>query len=244
MAVPLTVRDRVIGVLDVQSQQAAAFREEQANLLGILAGQVAIAIEHARLFAETRQALDEVQSVHRQYLRQEWARLAFEHERSGAMFRYAGEGLTEPAADAAGLPEAVQALRTGELVVHPAGSNGDHEGRAAVAVPIKLRGQVIGVIDVARTGADIPQWSDDELTLVQAVADQVGLALENARLLEESMRRVQRERTISEVTDRIYRASDTHSVLQIAAEELRRITGSSRAVVRLSRESNPGEAGS
>jgi GAF domain-containing protein len=72
------------------------------------------------------------------------------------------------------------------------------------------------------------------LALAQAVADQVGLALENARLFEETMRRAQRERTVSEITDRIYSASDARSVLQVAAEELRRITGSARAVVRVS----------
>jgi GAF domain-containing protein len=241
MAVPLKVRGRVIGVLDVQSQQAAAFTEDDAGLLGILSDQVAIAIDNARLFAETRQALDEVQSVHRQYLRQEWGRLAVERGRPGSGFRYSGDGSVAPAA--LDLPEADQALETGELVVYAVGASGREPaeaGRAAAAVPIKLRGQVIGVIDLVRSGAgEVPDWSDDELTLAQAVADQVGLALENARLLEETLRRVQRERTVAEVTDHLYRASDTRSVLQIAAEELRRITGSARAVVRLSHEAGP-----
>jgi GAF domain-containing protein len=50
MALPLRVRDQVIGVLDVQSTLAAAFTEEDATLLATLADQVATAIENARSF--------------------------------------------------------------------------------------------------------------------------------------------------------------------------------------------------
>ncbi len=70
---------------------------------------------------------------------------------------------------------------------------------------------------------------------------QVALAIENARLLEEtqnalaeSKRLARRERVIAEVTSKITFGADVKRILQIAAEELQRVTGSSRAVVRLS----------
>jgi GAF domain-containing protein len=222
-------------VLDVQSQQPAAFTEDDTSLLGVLADQVAIAIENARLFAGTRQALVEVQNVHRQYLEHEWSRWAAERGLPSMAYQYTPAGL-EPAA-AEQLPEAQVAWRAGEAVVvnRGPGANGTP---SALAVPIKLRGQVIGVIDLQRA-ADSGGWSEEEIALVQSITDDLAQALENARLLEQTMRRAQREKAVAGITDRIYGATDARSILQIAAEELRRVTGSARAVVRLSREETP-----
>ncbi len=85
------------------------------------------------------------------------------------------------------------------------------------------------------------QWTQDELTLAEAVIAQAALAVENARLLEETQRALaetkrlaRRERIISEVTSKIAFGADVKRILEIAAAELQRVTGSSRAVVRLS----------
>ncbi len=78
MALPLMVADRTIGALDVQSTQASAFDEEDVALLATLADQVAIAIHNARLYEQTQRALQEVQTLHRQYVRREWAQLVAE----------------------------------------------------------------------------------------------------------------------------------------------------------------------
>jgi len=67
------------------------------------------------------------------------------------------------------------------------------------------------------------------------VAGEVAIAIENARLIEQTERRAQREQTISAITSQIYSATDVKKLLQITAEELRRATGSARAVVKLGR---------
>src|SRR5215216_3921756 len=72
MALPLNVHGKTIGVLDVQSTRPGAFTGNDARTLSILADQIAIAIDNARLFGQNRQALDELQSLYNQYLRQEW----------------------------------------------------------------------------------------------------------------------------------------------------------------------------
>jgi putative methionine-R-sulfoxide reductase with GAF domain/HAMP domain-containing protein len=72
MAIPLNVRGETIGVLDVQSTKPGEFTENESNMLGILADQVAITIENSRLFAKTQQALTEVQTLYNQYLQKEW----------------------------------------------------------------------------------------------------------------------------------------------------------------------------
>jgi GAF domain-containing protein len=54
MAVPLIIGDRVLGVLDVQSDQLNAFTEEDANIQTTLASQVATAMQNARSFSEAQ----------------------------------------------------------------------------------------------------------------------------------------------------------------------------------------------
>jgi phosphoserine phosphatase RsbU/P len=55
LAVPLIVKNRVIGVLDIQAPELNYFSEEHARLLTVIASRIAIAIENARLYARTSQ---------------------------------------------------------------------------------------------------------------------------------------------------------------------------------------------
>jgi hypothetical protein len=76
MSLPLMVGDKIIGVLDVQSTEPNAFGQEDIDVLLTLANQVAIAMENARLFGETSQALQSAESSNRGFLRQEWSRFS------------------------------------------------------------------------------------------------------------------------------------------------------------------------
>jgi hypothetical protein len=64
-------------------------------------------------------------------------------------------------------------------------------------------------------------WTREEIQVVNTVVYQFSLALENARLLEETQRRAERERRISEITARIRSSNDPEVILQTAAAELR-----------------------
>jgi PAS domain S-box-containing protein len=72
MALPLISRGEVIGALSVQSSLAAAFTDEDIAIFQTLAGQLANAIENARLFEQTQAALQESQTATRAYVRQSW----------------------------------------------------------------------------------------------------------------------------------------------------------------------------
>jgi len=61
---------------------------------------------------------------------------------------------------------------------------GDGDAKSALVVPLRVRGQVIGALDLFEADQD-RQWSEDDIALVEAVADQVALAVENARAYEE-----------------------------------------------------------
>ena len=96
-------------------------------------------------------------------------------------------------------PEVVAAVQNGDAVTSK--SNGSGEKRAAVAVPVKLRGEVIGILHIESN--DLFEWHQDEVSLVQAVAERAAFAMENARLFQDPRRRAAKERLISKSTARI-----------------------------------------
>jgi len=113
---------------------------------------------------------------------------------------------------------------------------------AALAVPMKSGDQVNGVISIAYTEPG-RQFGQVESEFLSRFAVLASVALENARLFEqtqvalaETRRLAHRERTIAAITDRIRATTDVKAILQITAEELRRATGSARAVVQLTQE--------
>lgn len=72
ITLPLLVGDRILGVLDVHSTHADAFKDETIETLQNMANQVAISLDNARLFQETRQSLNEMRSIQKQYLHESW----------------------------------------------------------------------------------------------------------------------------------------------------------------------------
>jgi GAF domain-containing protein len=67
---------------------------------------------------------------------------------------------------------------------------------------------------------ELARWTHDEIQVVHTIVTQFSLALENARLIEETQRRAERERRISEITARIRSSNDPQVILQTAAAEL------------------------
>jgi GAF domain-containing protein len=221
----LQASGQTFGALDVQSTQGAAFAEEDVAILSMLADQIAIAIENARLFAQAQSALQVAEETQRRYLRQEWERLL--PTLSSASHEYHMSGVP-PVGDAP-LPEIEQAILRSDVVT----MTSQAAARSALAVPIKLRDQVIGVIDLHETEAE-REWTADDVALVVAVANQAAQALENARLLEQTQQRARREQLISEITAKVRAAPDVESILRTGVQEIRRVLGTSHGVIRLS----------
>ena len=224
MALPLHIRGEIIGILDVQSKEPGAFTENDANILGLLADQVAIAVENARLFGQTQQALSEVQSLYAQFLQKEWRSFG----RQGAKIGYhksivGGKSLEAPYES----DEIRKALDQGEVIVRDGRDDGS---QPSIAVPVKLRGQTIGVLNI-KAPTKNRRWSQDEINLAQVISDRLALALDNARLLQESQRRAAKEAKIGEVTAKIGASINFRNVLQTAVEELGRALPGSEVVI-------------
>jgi GAF domain-containing protein len=223
MALPLRISERVIGALDVQSKQPNAFSKADIASLTILADQVAIAIENARLFSASTAALSESEQTFERYVKQEWSTFAAQAKSTGYVFDGNRTMLVKPK----GQPqEKIKALaQTGRLSLQKESSE--------IAVPIRLRGQTIGYLEVNSKKGN-RQWTRDEITLLESAAERAALALENARLVETAQRRASRERAIGEISSRIGAVTDVEAIMQMAVEELgRKISGVMEVTIEL-----------
>jgi len=227
VALPLISRGKTIGVLDVQSTEAGAFSDEDLQVLTTLANQVSIAYENIRLLTEARAALKQVQDVYNEFTRSEWSRAATLAEQPG--FRYQS-GRIEILENELQSPHVVSAVENGQVVIDP--GNGSRGDRAVLAVPVKLRGEVIGILHIE---SDNPsrEWLEDEISLVEAVAERAAFAMENARLFQDARRRASKEKMISEASAKIGGAINLENILQTTAEELERVLGGSEVLIQL-----------
>jgi GAF domain-containing protein len=103
---------------------------------------------------------------------------------------------------------------------------------AALQVPIVVRGQTIGLFNVADAGAG-RQWQEEDLIMLQTIAGEVALAMENARLIEQTQRTAQREKTINEINARVRQSVDLDAILRTAVDELGQSLKAARVVARV-----------
>lgn len=212
MALPLKIGETIVGALDVQSTEASAFSEDDINVLSLLADQVSLAIENARLFDQARKSMAESEALYRQYIRQAWTRLPKEQNLAG--FRYNVRGASP--IDTRLRPD----------IAKGSDIEADEYQSPRVSVPIAIRGETIGTLSVQIP--DSSTFSDDQMDLVNAVAERVALSAENARLFEETTRRAERERLVSDITVKIRGTNDPDAMIQTALEELKHALGASK----------------
>ena len=221
IALPLQSQGQVIGVLKLQSTEREAFSPADVAVLQAVANQVAVAINSAQSFAEIRAKLEETEPlpashVHEQdrYSTPTHTDLGYERTRPGV-----------PARDNAAVPDGFdgldqaveEAMANRQIVVRSNADDGT--GRPAIVASINLRDEPLGVLGLHETEGE-RRWTDDEIALIEAVADQMALAIENARLLDETQRRAEREQTLSQMTARFTRSLDMDTLLQTAVREL------------------------
>jgi len=198
IALPLYIGDSILGALDVHSTKKAAFNEQDIETLQNMANQVAISLDNARLFQKTRQNLNEMRHLQKQYLREAWID--------------------------SNLPAGGMSLSIGE--------ESEKSAKNLVEVPVALRDQNIGQLSLER---DEP-LSTEEQTWIQAIATQTALALENARLLDESQSIAMREKFVTEITSKIWGSTTIDGVLQTAIRELGQILDATEATIEISVE--------
>jgi HD-GYP domain-containing protein (c-di-GMP phosphodiesterase class II)/putative methionine-R-sulfoxide reductase with GAF domain len=235
LAVPIKLREEVIGVLDVQSNRLNAFDEIDLSTLSTLADQLAVAIENARLYEETRQ--------HTQELRRRAERLALLNSISttissglelNQILQAAIRGLTTIfEVGGCGVLLFDQQLRHGRLVVQQPAKDGAVEEttlpleggeflerimaikqplvipdvrkvplparigevlerrgiKPMFIAPLLVKEEVAGLILLSATG-EFKEFTSAEVELAQTIANQVSIAIQNARLFEQAQQEI------------------------------------------------------
>ena len=189
VAIPLMIRNKILGVLDIQSDKPQAFSHDNIDVFQTLADQIAIAIENARLLDETQAAIIQLEALSSLRTQEAWSQKLREH---GRAFTYTPLG-----------------LRAEKL---------SQKSENTINAPIVLRGRKIGSISIARKGNK--KWGKLDASLLEEVAGQVGLAIDNIRLLEEATQRAKQEQTVGKLASQFSQSLDLDTLLQTAAREL------------------------
>ncbi len=185
MALPLKVRDRVIGVLDVQSTQAGAFSDEDVAILQTLADQVAMAIENARLLEEAQERFREVNALLGRHSREGWKRLAT--ERPGWGYTYNG------------------------VEILPCDSTAAPPVEPQLKVPLQVRGETFGHVNLVLGDRPV---TPDAVALARDIAEQASQALESARLFQETQRTLREVENLYNASRAIGAAASTEEIGQ------------------------------
>jgi two-component sensor histidine kinase/putative methionine-R-sulfoxide reductase with GAF domain/HAMP domain-containing protein len=204
----------------------AAAPEVLLPRIAAFGNQFGTALENQRLYEQTQLALAEARRAAER-----------EHEASEQILslnrRLTGEGWQEYLETQTGtvwvedaiptlngehseLPELEHAAETGGLVIS------NENGHSALALPIVVRGHVIGTVGLQDLDAS-QEWSEERIGLVNDVVQSLGLALDNARLYSESQRRVTELDALNRISQAVTSELDLESLLSIIGEQVRQI---------------------
>ncbi|HBY99673.1 MAG: GAF domain-containing protein [Ardenticatenaceae bacterium] len=250
LAVPMKAKERVVGVIHLASRQARAFTVHDDQLLGAMGNQIAVAIENARLYAETEQRalqleiagqvgrqmttildidqlLKQVADLIREsfgyahvhiFLMDEIRQEIVLRETSGsaaAAIKEEGLRLTIGREGIIG-----QVAATGRPLVSNDVALAPHyrphalvpETRSELAVPLQIGPRIVGVLDVQSNTCNA--FDNTDVKTLQILGDQIAIAIENARLFQETRQRFQAMAALHETSLNIVSRLDSQQVLQ------------------------------
>jgi GAF domain-containing protein len=215
-----------------------------------IADQIAVVVDNARLFRETRAAVAEAETLSRRLTLAKWSDIS-ERTASGYVFTKSGVKPVAPASTTGDkeswLPIMSEAIAKKELSYQRSDS-GNGSNQSYLSIPLMLRDQVIGVIGIERSASvdaeDKPApnssgpvpWSEDEITAIQQITEQITLALDSARLAQETQRAAWRDRLVSESTAQVWATDEIEDVMRAAVEQLGDRLRASEVVIRLGKE--------
>ena len=263
LAVPLLVKDIVVGALAVGDRLGRVFGPDEIRAAQAFADHAAVALENARVFAleSARRAQMEALTTIERDLAAELdpeRLLALIIEHVGRLFRasaglYLVDGFrrlsrrawsnVEPGPETidfgVGLVGRVAEARVGLLANDYARSPHAVDAfralgtRHAMAQPLVVHGRLLGVISVGRLEPASPAFTPDDNEMLGRLATHAAVAIDNARLHAEAARRQREAEVIAEVARTINAALDINAILPLVADAARSLTGADTASIAL-----------
>ena len=262
-AIPLKVGDRIVGVLDVQSNQLYAFDEDNQRTLQILADQLAIAVVNTELFAETQEHLAQHRLLHHITTTAASGTTldeALQSAVNGLQVTLGGDRVSILLADrekkslevkaAVGYASNVFDIRipigvgiTGWAAAHRRTlrvNNVLQDTRYIEASPNTRSEMSIPLLYRSELlgvlnveSEQLSAYAENDEELLGTLGGSLAAIIANARLLEQIRGQAERERILFEITDKIRRTTDMETILATTASELTRATGANRARIRV-----------
>ncbi|MEJ2352356.1 MAG: GAF domain-containing protein [Anaerolineales bacterium] len=227
-ALPLVAAGEILGAIDMQSKVESAFSQEDIKVLQVLADQVAIAIQNAYLFQELQNSLRETRNLYRLHSQQSWLHVAKETPHTS----YQYDRLQVVPVDHHHLPTDISEQISAGKTVMTTFENGSGQSKSTLIAPILVQDQAIGVLGFEAKDPD-HAWATEEISLVETIAAQMALTLDNIRLLDETQKRAEREALVGEVTRRMRQTLDIDSVLRASVREIGESLGLQEVIVSL-----------
>lgn len=197
LAIPMQGQEKTIGALFLESNDLQAFGAERISVLQMLANHIAVLLENAILLAQKESALETERRAYGEIAQRAWRE--FIAEQSYGSYRR----------DSAGLSHMPSETYTPQ-----------EEKAETEAVPIKVRGKIIGHIDARKAKNRV--WTAAEKELLSILASRLETAIDSARLYQEAQERAKREEIIAKTSSRVRENLDIEKVLKTAVQELRR----------------------
>jgi GAF domain-containing protein len=237
LAIPLVVKDTVIGALDMQSTQPGAFPQAEVMLLHAIANQITIAVDSLQLheeaqrnmrdnqalFQQTQSSLREIERLNYLLTGRAWSEYLRLQPDSTALTLDLDTGQT--------VAEARWTDTLNEAATHRQVITAVKEGQRIVALPITVRNEVIGAMEFELESEEA--LPEGVLDLAEAVGQRLGMAMENRRLFDETQRAAQREGLINDIGADLQAATGVDVVIQRAAHHLQDVLDARQVSIRL-----------
>ncbi|GJQ52571.1 MAG: hypothetical protein HKUEN02_14180 [Anaerolineaceae bacterium] len=267
-ALALKVGDRILGALDVHSDQLYAFSQNNLRILQILADQLSVAVANSELFAETQERLAQHRLLHHVTATvASGATLdeALQAAVNGLQVTLSGDRViilllnsntqALEVKAAAGYGEDIyqqvfplgsgiagwSALHARPLRIDDVQQDSRYiEGNTEVRSELAIPLLYRGeILGVLNVESEkIAAYTDNDEELLGTLGGSLAAVIANARLLEQVRSQVERERVIFEITDKIRRTTDIQTILATTASELMRALGASGTRIKLGTDAN------
>lgn len=237
-AFPLRIGSRVVGALEMQTHETDFFTSSNVvSSFKSLTDALALAIDNVRQFEraesrlreneqlveQTRSVLREVERLNQRLISETWT------DYLSNMNEQPGLSIDFDKNDVQSLDDWTETLREAaeinQLVQNQEGE------RQIVAIPLRVRGQVIGAMEFELDAQET--FTPEQFDLMQDVSERVGLAAENTRLVLESQRIAQREAVVNQISTRLQATNNVQTALVEAARGLREALQADKISIRL-----------
>lgn len=262
-AIPLKIGERILGVLDVQSTIPYSFNSYDISIFQTLADQLSIAVHNSELFGEIQEHLSQHRLLHhittsaasgttleealnsavkglQVTLGGDRVSILLSDEERKKLVIKAWVGYSESAASmnipfSSGITGWVaahrKALRVNDITKDARYIMVSPNTRSELALPLIFRNDILGVLNVE--SEQIGAYHENDEEMLGTLAGSLAAIIANARLVDQIRKQAERERQLNEISSKIRRSTDLHTILDTTIQELHRVTGVQKARINI-----------